>query len=114
MWDWLSKIDPNVVVGILVAVGGYLYHRFVPPTAQQTIDTRLDALREFLKNYTRSFTNGLTPDAAGTILYGAATTQLAKWGLDIAKLPPILQAGLDLAVHDAVAWYYRDGAGKAA
>lgn len=105
MWSWLGQINPNVVITIVSALVMFVYHKLTPPPAQSAIDRAVEAVRAVLVSAVTQETKGKTPAEIETMLRGFAAVQLAKLGYVAGKYPPLLQAAVDAAVHEAITLY---------
>jgi hypothetical protein len=104
---WLSKLDPNVVVPIVVSALVYAYHVLLSPSARAKIAA---AVNDAIQLADRALATAVALAPAGTTeaqlegdLLAIAKAQLAHAGLDPDKLPPVVLALVKALVAQAVA-----------
>lgn len=113
MWSWLSKIDPNVIVGLATLVGGYIWHKLSPSTQASIAADLSQAQKNALAVADQvmaalaiaAAVEGKTPEQLRAQLYAAAKVQLGHIGLDPDKLPPAVIDAIDSLVGKYVAGY---------
>lgn len=102
MLTWLSKIDPNVVVGLVTAIAGYLWHQFASPSAQQKVQDGIAtalSLADTVMGQLVAMSPGLSKSQLEADLWTAAKLQLRHIGLDPDKLPPAVTAAAGALVQ---------------
>jgi hypothetical protein len=105
--SWLSRLDPNVAVPILVSLLAYLYHALLSPAAQAKVASAVNDAMELAQ---KAIDAALALAPAGTTaaqlegdLLNLAKAQLAHAGLDPDKLPPVVTSLVQALVNVALA-----------
>lgn len=107
MSDWLSHLDPNVVVAIVIALVTYIDHRFLSPTAKgklaDALTSALDIANEVLDAIVASSPPGTTKAELEAKLWAALKTQLQHFGYNPDKLSSAITAMAQALVSRALA-----------
>ena len=111
MLSWLAKLDPNVVVSVVVALATYAYHALLSPATQakvadavqSTVATALDISDRVMSALVAAAPPGTKRADLEAQLWTAARVQLAHIGLDPDKLPPAIKAAAEALVQKYLA-----------
>lgn len=100
--EWFSKVDPNVIIGIVTALGAWLYHKL---SGQQTASFE-DTIRGIGKQIVDALVKAgdLTPEALTVRASALMEIALRKLGIpDNAITKALAAATVQHAVGDALA-----------
>lgn len=106
MSDWLSHLDPNVTIALVVGLLTYLDHRFLSPNAKDKLASTLSEVLAFagtvLDSMVAASPPGTTREQLEGQLWDALNTQLAHFGFDPKKLQPAVLAMAKALIADAL------------
>lgn len=117
MWSWISKIDPNVVIGLAVSAAVYIYHQ-LSPAKQASIAADLSAAQKDALQVAdqvmaglaiAAAVGGMTPDQLRSQLWAEAKIQLGHIGINTDALPPAISSAIDALVNKYLAGYRPNG-----
>lgn len=104
---WLSRLDPNIAVPLLLSVAAFLYHSLLSPSAQaklaSAVKDAIDLASKAVDAALALSPAGMTAAQLEAELLNVAKAQLAHAGLDPDKLPPVVLSLVRAIVNAAIA-----------